>query len=477
MASLFDQSTRDLIAAAIESNIERIKTNRDLYTLYSGSIKDQLEKKILEDLGPKVYSRVKERLSPINLWKKIVDKLSGIYSTAPMRKVENGTDSDQVILDETVRILDFDHKMNKNNELFNCFGYSTLNIARNGDKPFVRTVPNHQFITLSLNPVDPTQVDVEVVYMNPIKDEHGENIDIFFVSSDDEFIIIDKKGDIQTDMMVAMEQDGVNPFGVLPYINWNDNEDETMSPIRYDDIDMTLLIPLLLSDLNYGLKFQIFSIIYGINLKLQNLEIGPDAFWDFQSDPESDKDPQIGTIKPEFDSEKVLEAIRNQVSIWLDSKGMKTGSIGSLTTENAASGVSKMVDLADVSEEHDQQATMYARKEEEFWSKYFTNFYPFWVKQGKIENLGTFSANAKVKVEFLPKTPLVNRGQLVEDLAKEVLAGFISIKKAIMKINPGMDEKEIDSLILEIEEEKPEEVISFGEQGNNSETEDTKPSE
>jgi hypothetical protein len=170
-----------------------------------------------------------------------------------------------------------------------------------------------------------------------------------------------------------------------------------------------------------------------------------------------------------------LEAIRNQVSIWLDSKGMKTGSIGSLTTENAASGVSKMVDLADVSEEHDQQATMYSRKEEEFWNTFFTKFYPFWVKQGKIENFGTFSANAKVKVEFMPKTPLVNRGKLVEDLVKEVEAGFISIERAIMNLNPDMDVKSVSELLTEIDNEKPEEEISFGEEqnGNNTETKDS----
>jgi len=476
MALLSEKKTREFIAAEIESNKERIVFNKKLYNLYASSIKSQLEVKIKADLGDKVYARVKERLSTINLWKKIVDKLSGIYSTPPIRRVTGGSDSEnkssQETLDKVVDVLNANHKFDKNNELYNCFGYSTLQIARDKRKPFIRSIPNYQFITVSFNLVDPTSVDATVLYMDTVKDEHGLEMDIFYVFTDDEFIVMDAKGDIQTQIMEGLEQDGTNPTKSLPFINWNDNEDSTMSEPRLDDLDMTLLVPLLLTDTNYGLKFQIFSIIYGINVKLQNLIISPDAFWDFSSDPDSDLKPEIGTIKPEFDSEKVLENIKTQVSLWLDSKGMKPGSIGSLDTGNAASGISKMVDMADVSESHDQQSSLYSRKEEEFWNKFFTDFYTFWIKGDMIDNLGVFSPNCRVVVEFPKKVPLVDRSQIIKDVLEELTGGLTSRKRAIMALNPEMDEETVMELIEEIDEEQPEEEISFGEKQNGNNPED-----
>jgi hypothetical protein len=455
MLNLAKEETIKLVLKEIENHNARIKINSKLMDIYEGSISEILDEKMLSDLGKKSFSDAEDRKAPINILTKIIDKLSKIYQHRPRRDVINGNDQDQKILKWFEEVIDIDVKMNSNNELLNLFHYSLLQISNDKGKPFVRSIPNDKFIIINTNQVDPTSPDIIVLFMDPIIDTNGESIGIYFVYHEDSFAIYDTKGGYRQDVMVDFEQDGTIPYGEKPFVYANKSVNLPMPKTRDDDLDMTLLPPLMFTDLNYAAKYMSFSLMYGIDVDTKLLERAPNAILDLKSDTDSDKKPEIGTLKPEVDIDKVSQLITTEIAIWLNTKGIKPGSIGTATVESAASGISKMIDEGDITESRNIQVNIYKKLEKEFWDLLLHKIYPFWVEQGLVDNMGSFSPNAHVVTAFIPQTPLQDRNTITTALKAEVDAGFISVRRAIKKLNPEMSDKEIDDLIAEIDNEKP----------------------
>lgn len=474
MINLRSEEFLSKISTYIEKNKSRWITNGKLFDVYEGQIGHLLAEKMINDLGIEPYAQAKERKVPINVLKRILDKLSKIYQQEPKREVVDGTDADIKLVEKFEEMLDIDYKLNVNNELWNLYLSSLLHISIDDRKPFIRTIPNHKFLVYNTSLIDPTSPDVIILYMGRGKAELGESeVDIYWVFTDDEFAVYDSSPRLRVDLMNELEQDGSNPMGIKPFVYLNSSENLCMPPEQTDTLDMTLLIPLLLSDSNYIAKFTTYSILYGIDVDDSNMAIGPNVFWRFKSDADSDKNPSIGTVKPEGDIDKLLNLAMTNLSIWLNTKGIKPGSIGTLTTETAASGISKMIDEADVTEIRKFQASIYSSFETRFWDMLLNIIYPYWKEQDLIDDYGTFSPTAKVVVNFNDQTPLLNRGEQVTSLKEEVEAGFLTKERAIKMLNPAMLENEIQDLLKELEDEKEVEVIHANqEKANDTNTEE-----
>ena len=466
MIDILNEETIKNIHKYIKDNKDRIEVNDKLFEIYEGRIGPLLSEKMISDLNEKSYEQAKERKVPINVLKRICDKLSKIYQQEPRREVVDGKESDKKIVEKFEHLLDIDHKFNINNELWNTYYNSLLQMSISDGKPFIRTIPNNKFLVMNMSSIDPTSPDIVILFMAPELDSMLNKTDIYWIYTDTQFAIIDSTPKLRTDLMVNLKQDGSNPVPKKPFMYLNASENLPMPAIQSDTLDMTLEIPLLLSDTTYIAKFTTFSIMYGIDVDDENMKVAPNVFWKFKSDQESDKTPSIGTIKPEGDIDKLLNLATTIFELWLNLRGIKSGSIGTLQVTSAASGISKMIDEADVSEIRTFQATIYSRYEEEFWDLLLNVYYPFWKEQGLIEDYGTFTVGAKVSVNFAPQTPLHNRGEQVTSLKEEVDAGFSTVRRAIEALNPQMTETEIDELLADIEGEKEVnvEVIPNGAQ-------------
>jgi hypothetical protein len=265
--------------------------------------------------------------------------------------------------------------------------------------------------------------------------------------------------------MASLGQDGTLPYDGKPFGFLNASENLVMPLEQTDTLDMTMLIPLLLTDTSYIAKFTAFSTMYGIDIDDQNMERSPNVFWNFKSDSESDKTPQIGTVDPKGDTDKLLSIVVSILDLWLSTKGIKSGTIGSLTVSNMASGISKMIDEADVTDIRNFQASIYSQFEKWFWNYLLNTLYPFWRDQGLIEDLGTFSPNASVVTTFVPQTPMISRATMIKDQRDELDAGFTTKKRAITALNPGMSSDDIDKLLQDIDNEK--EVYVYEKQDGN----------
>lgn len=450
----------DSIVQLVDKRKSYLNHNAMLFDIFDGNLTKYIISDLKQQLSPQVFAQQMFRLCPINILPKIVDKLTNIYQTAVLREVVNGNDQDALLLQWYVASFNANKKMNEANEFFNLAKSALLYPFVSKGQPRLRVVKNDRFLVYSVDPVEPNK-PTHVTLIGDKVDGH----EIYWTWSATEFVITDSEGKTRRDIMAQYNNiDGVNPIGRLPFVYINESEQELYPPQDSDTVAMVKLLPVMCSDLNLAAMFQCFSIIYGIDVNDTNLQFAPNAFWSLKSDPTSDKKPEIGSIKPQVDYDQVLNLIQSQLTMWLSSKGIRAGSIGSLTAENAASGISKLIDEMDTFESRQKQTTVFEMYERELWDLTLNYMHPYWSQTGMIDNNAVFTPSAAVVTKFAVQLPTQTRGAVVRDLKEEFAAGFTSRRRAIAKLNPDMTEAQIDELEREIDAERTiTEVIDDGE--------------
>lgn len=428
-----------------------LRHNFELIDILEGNLLCYIEKDLKKDMSPQSYEQARTRMVPINMLPKIIDKLTNIYHSGVVREVVDGTDADKELLAWYEDKLDINQKMNMANEMFNLCKAMTIHPYVNNGEPKIRIVTNDKFIPYSSDVVEPEE-PTDMVILAGRMDEK----DIYYVYSDETFYISDSTEAIRTDLMAQLNNDGINPIGRLPFVYAIDSHCERLIPVQdTDTMKMVKVVPIMLTDLNFAAKFQCFSIIYGINLDDEGIVMSPNAVWKFKTDGTEGQKPELGTIKPTVDYDQALKLIESELSMWLGTKGIRPGSIGQLTADNIASGISKVIDEMDTFEARQSQVTVFMDVEEDLWDLIFNYMHPYWVKNGLIDNTQLWSsAKAKVKTTFAVQLPLQSRGQLVTDLQNEVASGFITRKAAIMKLNPELTNDQVEELMSEIDAER-----------------------
>lgn len=457
---LLDDWCRKEIVKFIKRSRERIEYNTSMFNILEGDLKSSLEQKLQDDLGHRSFKAAHTREAPINYFRKVIDKLSTIYQTGVVREVVGGRPSDDELLRWYEETLQLNPKLNINNEFFNAFEYSLLFMTLSDPepitgnrKPFVRSIPNHEFLVMNTSNVDPTSPDVIITFQ-------GQKIDpvtavmkeVFFVYTDIQFIIMDGDGNILIDEMQARELDGSNPQGVTPFAYTNTSQNMAMPVIQTDNLDLALLIPVLLTDLNYAAKFQSFSMFVAIDVDDQGIEISPNAILSLKSDGEGEK-PSFDVIKPTVDIGDVLSLASSQISLWLTSKGIRPGTVGTLEGDSFQSGISKIIDESDTFENRKKQIEVYESFEKTFWTKLLKIFHPTWVAAGAIEQRTLFSQDADVITKFPEPKPLQTRKEVIEELRMEIDIGLETRRGALRRLNPDMSDEQIDDKLAEIDAE------------------------
>jgi hypothetical protein len=243
-------------------------------------------------------------------------------------------------------------QLDEANRLYNTNKYVAVEPYLEENSPRLRVLPANKFMVYSDDKLNPTNMTVFIKLMELPKnnyqslDEQREKT-IFYLYSKEEFLIIDGRGTIRYDLMAqAGIEDGINVYGAIPAIYIAQSKIDLIPMKDTDTFNMSVLAPLIFSDLNYSIQFLSHSVFYGIDVDVANLEMNPDSFWEVTSKPGENSKPQIGTIKPEVDITESIENIKEQMAIWFDTKGLKsnTNAQGSVDT---LSGIAKLIDSAD----------------------------------------------------------------------------------------------------------------------------------
>lgn len=436
----------EMMLSAWDSSTPSLNYKAELFCINEGDLLKFIVDALAATLGKdsKSFQFAIQRIPPINVLRKIVDKQSKIYNEPPSRMIVNGSSGDTELMEYYIKALKMNSQLDVANEFYNLtkIAFAMPQFDPIKSKHSLKILLPHQFLPFGSDPQDRMRLTELMTYQGTI-----ENKKHFYAYSEEEFIHFDDTG-----RQYPTLTGGENIYGAIPgaYVRKSRN-------LLYpkDDTDMkamTVLIPTMLADLNLASMFSCFSIMYGIDVADEDRKYAPNAFWHLNSRDDTDAKPQIGTIKPEADIEQTLRLITSEFAMWLDSKGIKPGTIGDMNTENIASGISKMVDEMDTFEDRQKQATVFSEWEsQDLWPLIMHKMHPVWVAQGMNTNQ-MFTPTAEVVVEFPEQKPLKSRSDRVAELSTEVQSGFMSRREAVRRLNPKMDDDQLDEMMEEIDE-------------------------
>jgi hypothetical protein len=291
-----------------------------------------------------------------------------------------------------------------------------------------------------------------MVVLHAGKDDQGRFI--YWAYTADKFQVVrsDETVDYEeTERLGAIG--GINPYGVLPFEYFNTSKIRLTPVPDIDTMRMTEFIPVALTDLNVASMFSSFSVNYLINATVENLTYAPNALWFLKAD-DPEKDPQIGTLKPQVDYNETLNLIQTEMSLWLGSKGIKSSGVGQLTADSASSGIAKIIDESDTFDVRVEQTVNFGQGEKDLWNLIMHKMHPIWVQQRKVENTAVFSPSATVETRFAIVPVGTQRSQMIQDQRDEYAAGFTTRDRAIASLNPHMTSAQVNELITTIDEER-----------------------
>lgn len=430
------------LLSVIKSKEVQMGFNLKLFEIMEGNLIKYIDDALKNQLSANAYKIARQRIVPINILRRIVSKLSKLYSSSPQRKTELETDQELVDYYSKKGVLD--HHYGNHNFNYNSYKYSALEFFVEDRVLKVRAIPATQFIVASNNKVNPLTVTHYVRFMGKMnKTQNGKTkiVDKYWAYTNEEFLAFDSDGEVvESDTALVS---GKNTFEIIP-MNYVSNSDNLLIPLQDDDlVQMAVNIPVKLTDLNFAQQFQSHGIIWVKNADNTNLQVSPNTIWELSSrDP--DKNVEVGTLQPQVQVQDVLDLCRFEISAWLESKDIRPGTVGQAGQDSSLSGLSLLIQNADISENRKTQEQVFKSSENDFWKRLAT-IHNTLVASGELDERRTFSSNnIEVSVEFDTHKPYESRMEKVTRLKQEVEAKFTSQLTAMKELHPDWSDDEIE---------------------------------
>jgi hypothetical protein len=432
----------------VKKHQDFLEHNKKALNIFEGSLMVYVSKLMEKSLSGNYFNTIKDRIIPINVLTRIIEKLSKVYAY-PVKRI---SESDQEFVDFMTKEIDLDMTMLEAEEYSHLHKGYALEPYLDGASPRVRVLPYDRFLPFGTDPKDPTKMTGMIKFMGKVTHQ-GAEVDLFHWWTDLEFIAFTEKGIYSPDMPLNEEGDMVitNPIGKIPFVYGSRAKSKLVPTIDSDILQLTQMIPVVLSDLGGSIMYQCFTIIYGVDVKTANLTMSPNAFWDIKSDPKSEKTPQVGTIKPEADIDKVLTYVANVFSLWLETKGVRVGSMGAMDASNLASGVSKIIDEMDTSEVR-KKTMRYMRKEETQLWELLAVMNNYWIESNLEYTQARVDVDEfEVSIEYTEPQPMLSRKEKIENVKMEYEAGFMDAESAIEELYPDLEGENFKKRVLALE--------------------------
>jgi hypothetical protein len=455
-----------------------LEFNFRLYKLLEGQVKKEIEDSLRKELiSTAAFNRAIQRIPSLNILKRTTDKLSKLYVEPPRRKAVNETDKQLV---EVIRKeANIDVSLDTANKLYNSmFSFALEPYIEEGAHK-IRVLSPHQFLVYSDSKTDKSKHTVFIKFLgtrvekfdNPTSTKDGFRqdtekrptlVDIMGLYSDTEFLIIDSSGGIRQDIMLEMGiTSSRNEFGRIPFVYGKKTVMELMPYPNQPGLDFSILIPKLLTDLNYAAQFCSHSMTWTKNVKLANQELNPDAIIDLGDTEADGAEPEIGVITPTVNVEQQLALIEFQFGAHLDSLGIKVNTTGMLSNGRDVSAIGKAIDEGDVSAEKKSQMAYFGGIEQELFAL-ISEMQKVWSGRKDVNERRTFSTNfpKDYSIEYSEVKPMKSFKQKIEEVEMLRALKLATRKQAIKLLYPDWSEIEIDSWIKELDVEQ-EDMINM----------------
>lgn len=416
----------------IKDNACFTDANHTKLDVYEGNLLPYVKDVMKKSLSENYFKQIEHRIMPINVLTRITDKLAKVYISPPIRK----SDTNQEFIDEMSDDISIDLVMSIADEYSHLFKCYALEPFLDEGCPQVRVLPADRFIVIGADKKNPLKVTTFIKFMGLVGKQP-----LYYAYTDTEFIPFTADGKIYSPALEG--NDGVNPFGVIPFVYGNRSKLDIVPTQDSDIMQLTLMIPILLSDLAGAIMFNCFSVIYGIDLKIDSIVKSPNAFWNFKTDSKnSETKPQIGTIKSDVDIDKVMAFIKQSFAFWLETKGVRIGSLNNLDAGNAASGIAKIIDEMDVYEIKKQQINYFKKEEAELW-ELLAIMNNVWIETEENYEGTKVPDDFEPTIVFDEPRPEIPRATEFETIDKEYKGGYMTSKDAIQSLYPDLDEDEV----------------------------------
>ena len=416
--------------------------NHEVLDIYEGNLLQYVNRCMQSSLSPQYYNAIKDRILPINVLKRFIDKVSTTYSKAPQRISDNA----QEFIDFYANELDLNVSGGIADTYSNLFkGYAWEPYINKAGKPALRELSFDKFLVMSDSAVNPEEETIFIKFMG--KKSNDEDSLLLHVYTNDEFDAFYLNGAEASEYLV--ENQGINVVGRIPFVYGKRQKNKLIPTLDTDILSFAKAIPIMLSDAAGAQMFQCFSILWTIDVDLVDLKMSPNAIWDLKSDKQSDKTPQVGTVKPEADTEKVVSFVVNMFVLWLETKGVRVGSIGSIDSGNVASGISKIIDEMDVWEIKKKSQAWFKKDEEELLNELMPLMHRYWIDSGMIDPgyLPALAEDPMCTVTFEEPTPMLSRAERLSNTEKELSMGTMTLGQAIEELHPDYTEDQIAEVI------------------------------
>lgn len=465
--SMTDKETIEYVQSY--NNRERVSEDYNRFLVFNGKVKEIVRKAISKEFElQETVDELSGRIVPINLVQKIITKLAMVYKQAPYRKPLYRDPGDQELLDLYTTVL----KMNMNGKLANRFFKLHKHTVW---EPFLdyegiprlRTIASHMYTPISEDPIQPGRPTKFVKHIYTYGSDLKKHR--YQIWTDEEFKIVDGNGYVlKSEMDQLNNRDGINPYGKIPFIYIAENDDGRLIPISDDDlINMQVVINLLLTDLNFASKYQLWSLLVLKNSDgTSKISFNPNSIINLPPGAELD------VVKPDVNIDAALRQVEALVGMLLTSKNLSVGDVtGQVSAAQvSASGISKMVDRAESTEDRQDQEAYFIDAEKRFFNLFAHYMLPVWVDQNVLhrEYIGKFTDEFEVSIQFQDPRPFLGDKETIEVEKMKMDNGLTTRFQAIKNIHPDLESSEIEDLISSIDKEKAESIRRLQEGLNGS---------
>jgi|SRR6056297_1755605 len=326
----------------IKSKKEYLAYSYKLYDIFNKNLTPYVKERLSINFKSQTSrEEAATRLAPINILPKLVNKLSKVYQH---HDVEINTKY-KTTLEEYKTKFSFSYR-NDMNKFLNLFSCCALEPVFDEEASFVRVLAAHEFLVYSNSEINPNKVThfIKIVKSGTQPDDQE-----YHIYSNDEFLAINGEGKVLQSLP--------NPYNTIPFTYIKRDTSELMPKVGKDDYEMVTLLPLLLTDMNFALKYKAYSIMYVLNAEAPDLNLAPNAIWSFNSIGQEGDKVEINQLTPTLAVDEVLQNISMLYTMWLETKNLKSPALSNKSQSiQALSGIAKIIDDADISDDIDAQA-------------------------------------------------------------------------------------------------------------------------
>jgi hypothetical protein len=444
--------------------VERRKEAEVRYNIYQGKIKPYLQAAIMQEFTKKeTINELMNRMCTLNICKKIIQKTAQVYTEDPLRQSTDGNELDIELIEQYEKSMLLNIRMKEANRLFKLDKKVLGEIYLDDmNYPRLRILPSNSYEVFSESSRSPEIPGVVMKYFDDDKIDTTKHRYAFY--SDESFVIVDNKGIVDKQKMEALgNENNINPFGTFPFVFAVDSS-ISVNPIIEDDlIRMSIGLPVILTDVAFGLKYQTFGILYIIGANAAQVDASPSAIMNLPQNPDG-TNPVIGKIAQNIDMAGVLSFVETNLAYLLSSRGLKTDTLqGKLTASNPASGVSKALDSAELLETTTIDQSYFVNIEQQLWNKLHKFLIPEWMRTNQLPGIynRNFTDSFEINIQLTEPRIVISAAEQVELSKKKIDYGFSTLERELYHLYPDYDQEDVQNLMDDIAEDDKQKALTM----------------